>query len=102
MMADTWLLLLIPIVAFAYAMVGHGGASGYLALLAMAGFAPSQLKTPAFVAQLGVGRHTLPPVPSDGFFRCAVFLALPCSPAPFLSVGGSTAMPGEPVVRVSG
>lgn len=36
-----WLFLLIlPIVAFLYASVGHGGASGYLALMAIFSFAP--------------------------------------------------------------
>ena len=33
------LTALIGLVAFAYAMVGHGGASGYLALMALAGTA---------------------------------------------------------------
>ena len=30
-----WFLALLPIVAFMYAAVGHGGASGYLALMAL-------------------------------------------------------------------
>mgnify|MGYP001546407575 CR=1 FL=1 len=36
-MDTTLLIVLIVFVAFAYAMVGHGGASGYLALMALAG-----------------------------------------------------------------
>ncbi|SVE12851.1 uncharacterized protein METZ01_LOCUS465705, partial [marine metagenome] len=29
---EFWIYILLPVVAFLYASVGHGGASGYLAL----------------------------------------------------------------------
>ena len=35
----TWLAVAFLIVAVLYSMVGHGGGSGYLAVMALAGFA---------------------------------------------------------------
>jgi hypothetical protein len=39
--------LLLFIVAFLYASVGHGGASGYLALMAIFGMTPEFMKPTA-------------------------------------------------------
>ena len=41
--------ILLFIVAFLYASVGHGGASGYLALMALYGFAPEVMKPTALI-----------------------------------------------------
>ena len=46
--------LLIPIVAFLYASVGHGGASGYLALMALFSFPPPMMKQTALLLNLFV------------------------------------------------
>jgi len=46
---DIIFLLLLPLVAFLYASVGHGGASGYLALMALFGFAPEEMKPLALI-----------------------------------------------------
>ena len=40
-------LILLPITAFLYASVGHGGASGYLALMALFGFLPESMRPTA-------------------------------------------------------
>ncbi|MGE8380284.1 MAG: sulfite exporter TauE/SafE family protein, partial [Sphingobacterium sp.] len=42
------------ILAFLYAAVGHGGASGYLALMALYGIAPQEMKPTALVLNLFV------------------------------------------------
>ena len=47
-------LLLLPVVAFLYASVGHGGASGYLALMAIFSFAPETMKPTALLLNLFV------------------------------------------------
>ena len=50
-----WLFLLIlPVVSFLYASVGHGGASGYLALMALFSFAPEAMKPTALLLNLFV------------------------------------------------
>ncbi len=49
-----WLALLIPfaLIAALYAAVGHGGASGYLAVMALAGVAPASMKPTALALNL--------------------------------------------------
>lgn len=57
-MSSLTLLLLVFLVAMVYASVGHGGASGYLALLALAGHEPAQMSTSALLLNLlvaGIG-----------------------------------------------
>jgi len=44
--------LVLPIIAFLYAAVGHGGASGYLAIMALWGFAPNEMKPTALVLNI--------------------------------------------------
>lgn len=52
---NAWLLLFaLGAVAFLYASVGHGGASGYLAVLALFGAAPEPMKSSALVLNLVV------------------------------------------------
>jgi len=46
------LLILLPIVAFLYASVGHGGASGYLALMSIFAFPISVMKPTALVLNI--------------------------------------------------
>jgi uncharacterized protein len=51
---NTALLLVaaMAFVAFLFAAVGHGGASGYLAIMALAGFAPDVMKPTALALNL--------------------------------------------------
>ena len=49
-----WLLPLLALVAFLYASVGHAGASGYIAVLALAGLPAAQIKPLALVLNLAV------------------------------------------------
>jgi hypothetical protein len=50
-----WLFLaVLPLIAFLYASVGHGGASGYLALMAIFSFAPETMKPTALLLNLFV------------------------------------------------
>ena len=39
-MNEASIALLLAVVAFLYASVGHGGASGYIAVMTLLGFAP--------------------------------------------------------------
>ncbi|MFM6938661.1 MAG: sulfite exporter TauE/SafE family protein, partial [Aquirufa sp.] len=52
---EFWILLgLLGVMAFLYASVGHGGASGYLAVLAIFAVAPAVMKQTALILNLGV------------------------------------------------
>jgi uncharacterized protein len=48
-MTEILFLLAIGLVAFFYSSVGHGGASGYLALMTLFGFAPGEMRASALV-----------------------------------------------------
>lgn len=49
-----YLFTLLPLAAFFYASVGHGGASSYLMILALAGFAPEEIRPTALLMNMGV------------------------------------------------
>ena len=48
------ILLLFSVVAFLYASVGHGGASGYIALMAIFAFPQTEIKTNALFLNIFV------------------------------------------------
>jgi uncharacterized protein len=54
-----FLLLSLSAVAFLYSSVGHGGASGYLAIMALVGIAPALMKSSALVMNLAVSLKIL-------------------------------------------
>jgi uncharacterized membrane protein YfcA len=68
------LILLIACVAFAYAMVGHGGASGYLALMALAGMSVVVMRPTALVLNLFVSAISFTQYARTGHFRWRTFL----------------------------
>ena len=47
-----YLIILLPVAAFFYASVGHGGASSYLMILALAGFAPEEIRPTALLMNI--------------------------------------------------
>jgi uncharacterized membrane protein YfcA len=51
-----WIFFLICLllISFLYASVGHGGASGYLALMALFGFSPDAMKPIALLLNIVV------------------------------------------------
>ena len=51
---NLYLFILLPVAAFFYASVGHGGASSYLMILALAGFAPEQIRPTALLLNIAV------------------------------------------------
>ena len=50
----TYLFILLPLAAFFYSSVGHGGASSYLMILALAGFAPEEIRPTALLLNMAV------------------------------------------------
>jgi len=49
-----WLLAAIALMAVLYSSVGHGGASGYLAAMALWGLAPQEMRPAALVMNIVV------------------------------------------------
>jgi uncharacterized membrane protein YfcA len=87
------LLFALALVAFLYSSVGHGGASGYLALMAVAGIAPAEMKSSALVMNLAVSLISFLGFYRAGFFRWRLFLPFAIASVPMAYVGGMTALP---------
>lgn len=86
---NIWLFLsLLPIVAFLYASVGHGGASGYLALMALFSFAPESMKPTALLLNLFVAGIAFYHYYRAGHFNRKLFLAFALSSIPLAFIGG--------------
>jgi uncharacterized protein len=84
---DFWLILvLLGTMAFLYASVGHGGASGYLAVLALFSVAPVVMKQSALLLNLGVSLMSFVAFYQQGFFKWRLFwpFALGSIPAAFI------------------
>ena len=84
-----WLFLIIlPIVAFLYASVGHGGASGYLALMAIFSFAPETMKPTALLLNLFVAGIAFYHYYKAGYFNKKLFLSFALASIPLAFLGG--------------
>jgi hypothetical protein len=83
-----YFLLLLPIVAFLYASVGHGGASGYLALMAIFSFAPEIMKPTALLLNLFVAGIAFYHYYKAGYFNKKLFLSFAVASIPFAFLGG--------------
>ncbi|MDT8411558.1 MAG: sulfite exporter TauE/SafE family protein [Vicingaceae bacterium] len=84
-----WIFLLIlPVVAFMYAAVGHGGASGYLALMALFSFAPETMKPTALLLNLFVAAISFFHYAKSGYFNKKLFLSFAIASIPLAFVGG--------------
>ncbi|MFC6095368.1 sulfite exporter TauE/SafE family protein [Flavobacterium qiangtangense] len=80
--------VLLFFVAFLYAAVGHGGASGYLALMALYGVAPEEMKPTALVLNLFVSMTSFIQYYRGGYFSKKLFLPIAGASIPLAFVGG--------------
>ena len=80
------LIALLAIMAFLYASVGHGGASGYLAVMALFAIAPPVMKQTALLLNLGVSLMSFIAFYRQGYFKWTLFwpFALGSIPVAFL------------------
>src|SRR5690606_32333361 len=91
---DILLLILVFIVALLYAAVGHGGASGYLALMALYGCAPEVMKPTALMLNLFVSLTSFIQYYRAGYYRAHIFLPLALTSVPLSFLGGYLAIDG--------
>ena len=80
---------MLPIVAFLYSSVGHGGASGYLALMALFNFSPLVMKPTALFLNLFVAAISFYHFWKQGYFKKTLFLYFAISSIPLSFLGGS-------------
>lgn len=90
-MEDTQILIyfILPIVAFFYAAVGHGGASGYLALMALFSFSPEVMKPTALLLNLFVAAISFYQYWRAGHFHARLFIAVAAGSIPLSFIGGA-------------
>ena len=79
---------LIPIVAFLYSSVGHGGASGYLALMAVFSFPSDMMKQTALLLNLFVAGIAFYQYYKGGYFNRGLFLFFALGSVPAAFIGG--------------
>ena len=82
------LLLLLPIVAFLYASVGHGGASGYLALMSLFAFPIAFMKPTALVLNIIVSGISFYFYFREKQFDWKLFYPFALTSIPFSFLGG--------------
>jgi uncharacterized protein len=80
---------LLFLVALVYAMVGHGGASGYLTVMALFGVVPLVMKPSALVLNLFVSGIAFFLFYKAGFFRWRLILPFVLTSIPAAFIGGS-------------
>lgn len=85
----TWVGLFF-VVAFLYSAVGHGGASGYLALLSLHDIAPEYMKPIALVLNLLVSGMAFIQFYRQGHFLWRLFLPIALFSVPMAYWGGLT------------
>lgn len=81
--------------AFMYASVGHGGASAYLAALALAGVAPQEMRPIALALNILVSALAAYKFWHAGHFRWRLFWPFAAVSIPLAYVGGSITLPGH-------
>jgi len=96
------LAVAIFVAALLYSSVGQGGASAYLALMALAGIEPAVMRPAALtlnilVAGIGTVRYV-----RAGFFSWRAFAPFAAASVPLAFVGGTLVLPGALYRRVVG
>ena len=80
--------ILLFLVAFLYSSVGHGGASGYLALMAIFSFAPEVMKPTALLLNLFVSLTSFIQFYRGKHFNWKIFLPFAITSVPMAYIGG--------------
>lgn len=96
------LALLVFVAAILYSSVGHGGASGYLAAMALFSLAPEVMRPTALVLNIlvaSVGAYRFYRV---GGFSWRVFWPFALGSIPFAFLGGTISLPGQLYKQVLG
>ncbi len=92
MSVEIFFLVLLFIVAFLYASVGHGGASGYLALMALFSMSPAVMRPTALLLNLFVSLSAFILFYRSGHFKWKIFVPFALASIPCSFLGGMIEM----------
>jgi uncharacterized protein len=84
---DYLFLASLFLIALLYSSVGHGGASGYLALIALAGISPFYMKPTALTLNLFVSAIAFIAYYRAGYFRLRIILPFLLTSIPMAHIG---------------
>lgn len=103
-MGDSIILFysLLFLVAFLYASVGHGGASGYLALMALFSVAPEVMKPTALLLNLFVSSVSFIQFYRGGYFKWSIFWPFAIASIPMAYAGGLVHVDGNIYKKILG
>ncbi len=93
---------LLFVVAMLYSSVGHGGASGYLALMAVYAFSPEVMKPTALILNLFVSLISFIQFYRGEHFKWKIFLPLAIASIPMAFIGGLITMEASLYKRILG
>lgn len=100
MHSEIFFYILLPVVAFLYAAVGHGGASGYLALMAFFSFAPDFMRPTALLLNLAVSLIAFFQYYKQGHFSWDLFWPFALSSVPAAFIGGMVVVDADVYKKV--
>jgi uncharacterized membrane protein YfcA len=96
---EEWIIALLAagmlLAAFGYAAVGHGGASAYIAAMALAGIAPAEMRPMALLLNILVSSLGSWKFHRAGFFRWRLFWPFAVVSIPMAYLGGAITLPGN-------
>ena len=81
--------------AFGYASVGHGGASAYIAAMALVGIAPQEMRPIALLLNILVSSLGTWKFYRAGYFRWRLFWPFAVVSIPMAYLGGAVTLPGQ-------
>jgi uncharacterized protein len=90
---DIGLWLAVALVAWLYSSVGHAGASGYIAVMTLAGFAPDRIKPIALLLNILVASIASVQFYRAGHFSWKLFWPVAILAAPMAFAGGFLSLP---------
>jgi len=101
-MTELSLITCIFAAALLYSSVGHAGASGYLAAMAIFGVAPESMRPAALVLNILVATIATVRFYRAGCFSWSIFWPFALASVPFAFLGGALTLPGTIYKQVVG
>jgi uncharacterized membrane protein YfcA len=83
----------VLVIAFLYSSVGHAGASGYIAVMTLVGYAPDVIKPTALVLNILVACLSSWQFRRAGYFQWSLFWPFALFSVPFAFLGGYVNLP---------
>src|SRR5512133_1926552 len=90
-----WLTTAVFVIAVLYSMVGHGGASGYIAVMSIVSLSPAVIRPTALILNIIVASVASFSFIRAGQFNRRLFLPFSVASTPASYIGGSILLPDQ-------